>query len=567
MKNKEVAELFETFADVLEIKGEIPFKPNAYRRAARVIRDLTEDIEVVAQEGRLRELSGVGKATASKIIEYLTTGRIQRFEEAKEGVPPGLLDMLAIPGMGPKGAALVHKQLGIDTVDALGEAARAGRLRSLPGMGAKKEENILRGIEMLAESSKRTLLGEAMPVVERVIAHLKSGPAAEAVPAGSLRRMKETVGDLDVLATGPRLDKVIEQFTQMPEVERVLASGETRASVVVEEGLQIDLRAVPPESFGAALQYFTGSKAHNIRLREMAQRDGLKINEYGVFKGKMRIAGKDEAEVYKVIGLPWIPPALREDRGEIEAAAEGRLPALVQQSDIRGDLHVHSTWSDGKCTIEEMAKAAKALGYRYIAFCDHTRLLKVFGGLSEKDVLKQVEEIRELDGKIKGIRLLAGTEVDIRSDGVLDLSDEVLAVLDVVTASIHSAFKQPEKRMTARLIRAIENPHVDVIGHPTGRLLGARDAYALDLDAVLKAAAATGTAVELNAHPARLDLNDVACRRAKELGVKVAVNTDAHDAQQLHLIRYGVATAQRGWLEKKDVVNTAARPRFGGGSA
>jgi len=556
MKNRELARIFSELADVLEYKGENPFKVGAYRRASRALADLSEDVAVLAREDRLREVPGIGEAIAKKIKEYLETGHMKRYEEALQGTPKGLLEMLAIPGLGPKTVAVINQHLGIETVAELEEAARAGKLEGLPGLGARKVENILHGITLRKQASQRVRLGDAIPAVEAIVAQLRAMGIERVVPAGSLRRMRETVGDLDILAAGEDSVRITKAFTSLPMVAEVLAAGETRASVRTHEGLQVDLRVVPPASFGAACQYFTGSKAHNIRLRDLAKRHNLKVNEYGVFRGEKMIAGADEESVYRALGLPLIPPTLREDRGEIEAALAGQLPRVVELEDIRGDLHVHTDWSDGRDSIEQMAAAAKAIGYQYLAISDHTRALKVFGGLDETGMEKLLRAVREADARVKGIRLLAGVEVDIHADGSLDLPDRILAKLDIVTASVHSAFKQPAEKMTARLLAAIRNPHVDVIGHLTGRLLGEREAYDFDLEAVLQEAARHHTALELNAHPLRLDITDVVCRRARDLGIMVAINTDAHNTEQLQLMRFGVATAQRGWLEAAHVLNT-----------
>jgi len=556
MKNAELAAMFETIADILEIKGELVFKVRSYRKAARVLADLTEDVEKLAAEGRLRQMDGIGQATAEKIEEYLKTGKMKRYEEEKASIPPGLLDMLKIPGMGPRTVAMLHKRLKIDTIEKLTTAARAGKLDDLPGMGKKKVENILHGIELLDASGRRMLLGDAIPIVREIVAAMKkSGAVAQIEPAGSLRRWKDTIGDIDILATGKDAKKIVQTFTGGNWTAEVIAAGGTKASVRTEAGLQVDLRVVEAASFGSALQYFTGSKAHNVKLRDIAKDKGLKLNEYGVFKGKRKVAGKTEAEVYKALGLPLIPPPLREDRGEIEAAAKGRLPKLIRPGDMRGDLHVHSEWSDGAGTIEDVARAARELGYEYIAIADHTNSLRVFGGLSEREMRRKIEAVRKADKKLKGITILCGVEVDIKSDGTLDYSDELLKEIDVVTASVHSGFKQDEQTMTRRIMSAMDNPYVHIIGHPTGRILNRREPYALDMDAVLRKAAETGTAVEINANYQRLDINDVACRRAKELGVKIAVCTDAHHLEDLEMMEFGVSVAQRGWLEKGDVIN------------
>ena len=560
MRNDEIAEMFETLADLLEFKGENPFKLNAYRKAARILRDLTEDVEVLIRENRLRSLPGIGEGIEKKIIQAAATGKMDKLEEARQGVPTGILRIMEISGVGPKTAALVHDKLGISTVEELAEAARSGKLGGLPGMGDKKTQNILKGIEFTRLSSRRMNLGDALPFVESILEELKARGCPNAMAAGSLRRMRETIGDIDILVSGKDADTIIKTFTTLPAAKRVLAAGGTKGSVVMENGVQVDLRVVPPQSFGAALQYFTGSKPHNIRIRSIARERGLKVSEYGVFKGERRVAGRTEEKVYGALNLPLIPPVLREDRGEIEAAQAGKLPKLVEERDIKGDLHAHTNWSDGRNTIEEMGRAAQRLGYKYIVISDHTRALKVIGGLDAERLEKQIAEVRAVGRKLKGIKLLTGTEVDIRADGTLDMPDKVLAKLDFVMASVHSGFKQDRETITRRIVRAIENPNVDAIGHLTGRLLGRREAYDVDVEAVLKAAARTGTALELNANPLRLDITDQVCRRAKEVGAKVVINTDAHSIEDLSLMRFGIATAQRGWLEKSDILNTRPTP-------
>lgn len=555
MKNAELAEIFSDLADILEYQGENRFKLNAYRRASRVLEDMTEDIEAVAAENRLRDLPGIGEAIASKIEEYLETGKMNRFEEAKAEAPSGLMDMLRVPGLGPKTVAMIHKELGISTLDELREAAAEGRLKGLPGIGPKKSDNIARGLEMMVEDDNRMLLGEALPLVESVIESMKKAGVERIVQAGSLRRMKDTIGDIDILAAGDDGGKTIDKFCELPIVERVLAHGDTKGSVVTDEGRQVDLRVVAPESFGAALQYFTGSQAHNVKIRDLAKRKGLKVNEYGVFKGDKNIAGETEEDVYKALGLPLIPPELREDRGEIEAAMDGKLPELLELSDIKGDLHAHTDYSDGHATIEQMAEAAKKRGYEYLAISDHSRALRVFGGMDSDELLTQVKEIRQIDKEISGIKLLASVEVDILGDGSLDLPDDTLEQLDFVTASIHSGFQQPREKITERVISAIRNPNVNSIGHPTGRLLNRRSPFDIDMDAVIKDAAKHGVALEINANPHRLDLTDVACRRAADQGVMIVINTDAHDTDDLGLMRFGVSVARRGWLSKKNILN------------
>jgi len=557
VKNREIALIFERIADCLEFKGESSFRQNAYRKAARALTDLSEAVEEIQQRRGLQDIPGIGKGMAEKIEEYLKIGKIKRYQEATKNVPESLIDMMSIQGLGPKTLKLIHDKLGITTVEELKAAATEGKLNDLPGLGKKKAENILRGIALQQASAGRVNLGVALPLVESIIDGLRKKAALEqCLPAGSLRRMKETVGDIDILATGADGRQIINVFAELPQVRDVLAKGDTKGSIITGDGLQVDLRVVPPESYGAALQYFTGSKEHNIHLREIARKKKLKVNEYGVFRGDKSIAGKDEDEVYAALGLPWIPPTLRENRGEIEAAREGKLPELIEQKDIRGDLHVHSKWSDGKATIEEMVNAAKEMGYEYVAISDHSVSTTIANGLDVDRLLKQLEEIDKLRKKIEGIAILTSTEMDIKPNGSLDFPDDVLEKLDIVTASIHAAFKQDRNKVTSRVMAALENPHVDIIGHPTGRLIGQREPLDIDLEAVMKKAAETGTALEINCQPDRLDLDDTACRRAAELGVNLVITTDAHVPAQLQFMRFGISTAQRGWITRKNVINT-----------
>jgi len=557
MKNRELADIFDKMADILEFKGENPFKISAYRKAARVLKDLTEDIEKLSQQGKLKDLPGVGSGIAKKIEEYLQTSRMSKYDEVKEEVSDELIELLRIPDLGPKTLALLHKETGIKNMAELEEALQSEQVRALPGMGAKKAENILRGIRLIKEGKGRIPLGTALPLVEEVVELMKKkGIVREIFPAGSLRRCRETIGDIDLLATGKDGTKIIEEFTHLPLVTEVLAAGKTKGSVITHGGFQVDLRVVPKVSFGAALQYFTGSKAHNIRLREIAKSRGLKINEYGVFRQEERIGGRREEEVYQILGLPWMPPELREDRGEIEAAMQASLPSLIELADIKGDMHVHSNWSDGSASLEELAEGAKRLGYQYLLITDHSAAIKIAGGLSPEELLRQIEEIRGLNQELEGITLLAGTEVDILPDGSLDYPDELLEKLDVVVAAVHSGFKQDLRTMTKRILGAIENPRVDIIAHPTGRIIGEREPYAVDLSEIFSRAAATGTALEINAYYGRLDLSDTNCREAKRRGVKLVISSDAHQLHQLHWMRLGVAVARRGWLEKGDVLNT-----------
>jgi DNA polymerase (family 10) len=557
VKNKELADLFDKMANILEFKGENPFKISAYRKASRVLGDLTQDIAEIAESGELKSVPGIGEGMAQKIEEYLKTGKISKYEEIKKGVSDELIAIMDIPGMGPKTLSMIHKEKGINNLSELEKALEEGSLIGLPGMGEKKAENIKRGIELLKASKGRMNLGVAFPLAKRIVESLREKTGSRKIEwAGSLRRMRENIGDIDILATGPNPEKIVHTFTHLPEVKEVLASGETKASVIVEGGVQIDLRVVEEDSYGAALQYFTGSKDHNIHLRGIAKARGIKINEYGVFKGEKKIGGKEEKDVYKILGMDWIEPELREDRGEIEAAQKGELPKLIQEPEIRGDLHVHTKWSDGTSSIEEIAKAAQKRGYQYVAICDHSKSLRIAHGLDETRLLKQIEEIDRINEKLKGFQILKGTEVDILTDGKIDHPDKVLGRLDFVVAAIHSGFKQEKEKMTKRIVRALENPLVHCLAHPSGRLLGARVPYEVDIDEVMEAAKKYGKVLEINATLERLDLDDIHCKKAKEMGIRLVIGTDAHHLDQLWMMSLGVAVARRGWLETADLLNT-----------
>lgn len=558
MVNQKIAKLFSEIADLLEIKGENPFRIRAYRRAAQTIDGFPKDLSQMTDREML-EIPGVGQDLAGKIREYITTGKMATHEELRREMPEGLATLLTVPGLGPKTAKLLYDQLKIKDVDELERLARDHMLSGLPGIKDKTEENILKGIEMVKRGKERLPLGRVLPIAEEILAQMRErAPVKELRLAGSLRRWKETIKDIDILATSRDPRKVMNVFVRLPQVRDVLMSGPTKSSVVITEGVQVDLRVVEEESFGAALAYFTGSKAHNIRLREMAMKAGLKINEYGVFreKGDRKLGGEREEDVYRLLDLPFIPPELREDTGEIEAALEGRLPRLLDLEDIRGDLHVHTRRSDGNNTLEELATAARKRGYEYIAITDHTKGLGVARGLNEEKILDEIREIKEMNRQMRGFRLLTGAEVDIRSDYTLDLPDDLLERLDVVVASVHSGFKQSREQLTKRLVSAIKNPHVTVIAHPTGRLLGERDAYEVDMERVFSAAKEYGKALEINAYPLRLDINDAYARRAKELGIPIIINTDTHLINHFDYMKYGVSIGRRGWLEKGDVLNT-----------
>jgi len=545
-------------AELLELHAENRFKIIAYSRAARAIESLTEDIEQVCRDGRLEGIPGVGKAIAEKIKEYLRTGRIQSHQDLLADTPQGLAELLQISGLGPKTVFMLHEKLDITNLDELEKAAREHRIRRLPRMGVVREKNILKSIERYRKRSNRILYSTAESIVDEILTYLGGIEGLEhATAAGSYRRRKETVGDIDILATAARPEEIVAAFVKMPLVEEVLAKGPTKASVIMNDTIQVDLRIVEHRSYGTVLQYFTGSKEHNVSMRQLALDRGYSLSEYSL----TRLAnGQDlffdqEEEVYQALGLQYIPPELREDRGEIEAALGGRLPRLVEAKDIRGDLHVHSIWSDGRASIIELAQAARSLGYEYIALSDHSPSVGIAGGIGREKMEEKIEAVAEANDSLEGITVLMGAEVDIKADGSLDYPDDLLERMDVVVASVHMAQQQKERTITGRLISAIENQNVDIIGHPTGRIINQREPSDMDFHAVLEAAAKTGTALEINAHPSRLDLNDVNARAAKEMGVQMSINSDAHDAGQLLNMKYGINVARRAWLEKKDLIN------------
>jgi len=559
MENAEFANIFWEMADFLELKEDNPFKIRAYRKAAQVIESLSNSVEdIYAGSGvkGLMAIPGIGQHIAEKIEEKIKTGKVRARDDLAKKFPKGFLSLVNIPGMGPKTAQLLYKKFKIDSPAKLEKAAKAGKLRGLPGMGAKKEENILRGLALKKESHGRFLLDDATSHAELIVEELKKIKEAKKIlPCGSLRRGKETIGDIDILVISSKPKKIMDAFVKLPAVRDILAHGGTKSSVILKNGMQADVRVVEERSFGSAAHYFTGSKSHNIHLRQMAQKKGWKVSEYGIFKDNKQIGGKAEEEMFTKLGMQYIPPELREGKGEFDAARKGKIPELVELKDVRGDLHMHTKASDGLNTIEEMAQAAKKLGYEYIAITEHTQSTRIAGGLNEKEMLKHIKKTREANKKIKGIEIFAGAEVDILPDGKLDYPDEVLKQLDLVLAAIHSRFKMTKKEMTERVIKAFQNKYVKIFAHPTGRLLGERDAYEIDMEKVLQAARKYGVAIEINAHPKRLDLTDVYCKRAKELGVKLVIATDAHSTDQLELMKYGVITARRGWLEKKDIIN------------
>jgi DNA polymerase (family 10) len=558
IRNSDVAEIFDRIADYLEVEGDNPFKVRAYRNASRTISGLGPEVkDMVAGGEELTELPGIGKELAAKIAEILATGTVQALEKLKQKVPAGVIEMLKIPGLGPKRVGLLYHQLKIESLAALKEAAEAGRIQALPGFGAKTEQHIREAVQTLSQRPARASIAHARPRVESLLADLRRVPGVIAVAAaGSFRRCMETVGDIDILVTADERSPVMERFAGFEDVGRVLARGATKSSIVLRSGLQVDLRRVEQASFGAALQYFTGSQAHNIAIRRIGRQRGLKINEYGVFTLDGKVAGETEESVYRSLDLPWIPPELREDRGEIEAAREGRLPVLIELADIKGELHSHTTATDGRSSLEEMALAAKRSGLKYLAVTDHSQTLKMVGGLDERRLLAQIEQIDRLNAKLKGIRLLKGIEAEILEDGRLDLPDRVLRELDLVIGSVHSGFRMPVWQQTERILRAMDQRFFSILGHPSGRLINERDAYDVDMAAVIRKAKQRGCFLELNANPQRLDLTDIWCQAAKEAGVLVAINTDAHSPADFGLLAFGIGQARRGWLEKKDVLNT-----------
>jgi DNA polymerase (family 10) len=562
LNNREMADTFEAIAQILEIKGEGVYRVIAYRKAADALRDLSRDIHAIHGEGKLEDIPGVGKAIAAKIVEMIETGKLTYFEELAGEIPVGLLEVLAIDGVGPKKAAQFWKEMGVENLKDLEKAALAGELRNLSGMGVRSEEKILASIEAYQKrQTDRFLLGQAWPAAEALRERLFNLKAVELVElAGSLRRYRETVGDLDIVVGTGDPPAVLEAFVGFPEVERVLGQGDTKVSLELHSGLRVQLWAHPVEHFGTALQYATGSQAHNVRLREYALRSGLSLSEHG-FKNDEGdlITCKDEQDVYRTLGLAWIAPELREDRGEIEAAISGELPELIEEKQLRGELHAHSTWSDGKASILEMAQAAQAMGMEYLVISDHSQSLGVAGGLSAEELKQQREEIEAVQEEVgPQIKLLQGSEVEILSDGTLDYENEILASLDIVIASLHTGLQQDREAATQRLLKAIENPHVHVIGHLTGRLIGKRDPADLDVERIFEAAARQKVVLEINAHPDRLDLKDTHAKLAVEMGCTLAINTDAHHPSHFEMRRFGAGTARRAWVRADQVINTGS---------
>ena len=559
MKNSEVAKVFQDIADLLELKGENQFKIRAYQKVVRSIEHLPVEVEQLVAKDKLKGVPGVGEAITKKITELVTTGHLDYYEKLKADFPEGISTLLDIPSVGPKTAMLLSSELGIRSADELEAAIVSGKVASLPRMGDKITENILRHIQALRRKDQRIPIGEALPVVDEILTRLGQVPVVKILaPAGSLRRFRETVGDIDLMGTADNASQIIQTFVNLPQVKELLASGTTKASVVVSGGLQVDLRIVEHDCFGSLLQYFTGSQQHNINLRERAHRMGLKLSEYGITNLATEELEKfaTEEAFYERQELEFIPPELREGQQELERAERGTIPKLVELSDIKGDLHVHTNWSDGRDSIEAMALAARDLGYHYLGIADHSGGRGIAHGLDAERLKQQISKIREFNQRISGIHVLSSIEVDIRADGSLDMPDELLVELDIVTAAVHSGMNQSQEQMTKRIIRAIENPNVDVLAHPTSRLLPDREPVAVDMEAVFQAALRTNTMLEINAMPSRLDLKDIHAYRARELGVKLVINTDAHSTEHLAFMRFGIGVARRGWCQAQDIINT-----------
>ena len=555
--NAEIARMFNEYANLLEIKGENPFKVRAYRNAARVVENIGKPLEELVKEGfDLTKLPGIGADLSQYIKEIVTTGRFSKLDEIKDEIPPSLLELLKIEGLGPKRIRTLYDRLRIQSLEDLRRAAENGEIATLSGFGPTLIERIKKGVVLAKKAGQRFKWSEAKEYVEDILNYLSTVELTHLQVAGSFRRKKETVGDIDILATAKDFSQVVRHFLNYPKIKEVISAGATRSTVILTNDMQVDLRSVDDDSYGSALQYFTGSKSHNIEVRKLAIEKGLKLNEYGVFKGDKKIAGKTEEEVYEAVGLCFIEPELRENRGEIEACLSKSLPKLVELEDIRGDLHTHTLYTDGKNSIEEMARAAQQKGYEYLAITDHSKRLSVARGLDEKRALKELEEIDRVNEKVDGITLLKGMEVDILEDGSLDMSDEVLKELDIVLIAVHYKFNLSKQKQTERILKAFENPYVNILAHPTGRMIGLREPMELDMHMILKRAKEYNIHMEINAQPERLDLNDIYAKMAKEMGVKMAVNTDAHNIYSLNYMEYGINQARRGWCEKEDIVNT-----------
>ena len=555
--NQDIAEIFEKVADLLEIEGANPFRVRAYRNAARVVSGLTQSLVDLAARGEdLTGLPGVGQDLAGKIQEIIKTGDLDLLKELEARTPPALALLMNVAGLGPKRVHILHEKLGITSTEDLKAAAQAGKIKELKGFGPKIEQQVLEGLAQFS-TEKRYKLVTVEPVAEALVKHLKVVPGvAEAIVAGSYRRRKETVGDLDVLVTCREAFRVMDAFTSYEDVSRVIAKGDTKSAVVLRGGLQVDLRVVPQESYGAALHYFTGSKAHNIAVRHLGVQRGLKINEYGVFRGEARLAGRIEAEVFAAVDLPWIEPELREDWGEIAAAQQGRLPKLITLADLRGDLHAHTKATDGRNSLEEMAQAAGERGYEYLAITNHSKRVSMAHGHDAKNLAAEMAEIDRLNARLQGIVLLKAIEMDILEDGSLDLPDEILKELDLTVCAVHYHFNLSQEAQTARIIRAMDNPYFNILAHPSGRLIHRREPYEVDMERLMRAAQERGCFMELDSQPDRLDLIDIHCKLAKDLGVKVSISTDAHSTADLNYMRWGIGQARRGWLEAADVLNT-----------
>ncbi len=565
MLNADVARLFEDLADLLELDGANTFRVRAYRNAVRTIESLSVDVAAIVERdpAELQQLEGIGKDLADKIVTICSTGALPQLEEIRVRIPAGVVQMLRIPGLGPKKVAALFKELRLETLDALKQAAEQGRIAELKGFGKKTEQIILEGIALVAEAGQRVFLANAKAEADAIVGDLQQLPSiTQAAVAGSCRRRKETVGDLDVLVTSSDSNAAMDRLAANPLVVKVLARGETKQRVRLRSGLELDLRVVPEESFGAAAQYFTGSKEHNIVIRRRAQERGLKLNEYGLFRGETSVASRTEEEVYAAVGLPWIPPELRENRGEIERAEAGMLPQLIELADIRGDLHMHTTATDGLNSIREMAEAAKSRGLQYIAITDHSKRVTMANGLDADRLRKHWAEIDKVRAQVNGFEILKGIECDILEDATMDLPDDVLAEADWVLAVLHYGLKQPREQIDRRLLNAIRNPHVDAIGHPSGRLIGQRPGADMTFEDILKAAADHGVLLEINAHPSRLDLDDIRAAAAKERGIPIVINTDSHSTQGFDVLQYGVFQARRAGLEAKDVANTRTLIEF-----
>jgi DNA polymerase (family X) len=571
MKNKEISRIFYEIADYLEME-KVPFKPYAYQQAAAVLETLAESVEEIYREGgikALEEIPGVGKSIAEKIEEYLKTGKIKYYQEFKKKLPLDLDEITGVEGVGPQKAKILYQKLGVRNLKDLEKAAKSRKISPLFGFGEKTEQNILQGITFLKKSKGRFLLGEILPKVAEILEKLGRLRETEQIsPAGSIRRRKETIGDVDILITTKdsasikdSADKIMDFFVRLPGIVKIWMKGSSKSSVRMAEGFDVDLRVVKKKSYGSALQYFTGSKEHNIVIRRIAIEKGLKLSEYGLFRGKKMIAGWSESGIYKALGLAWIEPELRENQGEIEAASRsargraGKLPEIIGYQDIKGDLHCHSDWDGGENTIEEMAQAAVEMGYQYLGISDHTKFLRIENGLDERELERRNKEIDKLNQKYGNFRILKSAETNILSDGSIDIRDEALKKLDYAIAGVHSSFKMGKEEMTERIIRAIKNPQIDILAHPTGRILKRRDEYQIDFDKILRAAKEYGVVLEINSYPERLDLNDRNIRRAKEAGVKMVINTDSHHKEQLNLMEFGIAQARRGWAEMKDIAN------------